>query len=218
MPRSPKRSRTRSGGIAANSPSVCTPSRASSPTRSACPAPGASAAPPPSDDASSTATDSGARNPAAPPAGTTKTGSPAMVAAFAACSAVNGPSATPARTPSSPASCSTSDQHPRRLCLAAVVARRTPRAQRAEPRPHHLHPGSVLFDARHDRGERAVIARLRRRERPSARDIAPARHAGAALAAHPRPERMPSTPRPDCAPSPRRRRAVPHRAASRRRG
>ena len=69
--------------------------------------PGASDEPAPSDDASSTATDSGARKPAAPPAGTTKTGSAAVVPTFAACSAVNGPSAMPARTPSSPASRST---------------------------------------------------------------------------------------------------------------
>ncbi len=51
------------------------------------------------------------------------------------------------------------EQHARRLGLAAVVARRTPCPQRTEPRPNHLHPGSVLLDLRHDRGERAVIPR-----------------------------------------------------------
>ena len=51
------------------------------------------------------------------------------------------------------------EQHARRLGLSAVVARRTARPQRAEPRPHHLHARGVLLDPRHDRGERAVIAR-----------------------------------------------------------
>ena len=109
-----------------------------------------------------------------------------------------------------------SEQHARRLGLSAVVARRTPRPQRAQPRPHHLHPGRMLLDPRHDRSERAVIARRIRGDDRQPAGTAPARRVGAARGAPPRRARTPSTPRRDCAPS--RRSGAPHRAAPRRRG
>ena len=100
MPRSPNRSCTRSASRRAKSPRLCTPSRVSSSISSGAAENPASA---------STATGNGARNAGASPAGTTATWAWSWPSTplRAACSAVKGPSAMPARTPSMPCAAST---------------------------------------------------------------------------------------------------------------
>ena len=190
MPRSPNRSRTRSASIAANSPSVCTPSRARSPASSGVLA----------------ASAIGQRREEARRAARRARGTPARPAVAPIARRLLGrerPVGDARPHPLEPELAQRAEQHARRLGLAAVVARRAAGAQRAEPRPHDLHPGRALLDAAPRSGRRRGDRAPGRPRPPSGSGTAPGRRGGAARAARPRPGPTPSTRRRRCAPSPR---------------